>query len=227
MSEGKLPYAPIWDNVSTLRGEQLPTIDIIYGGFPCQDISCAGNRVGLGGERSGLFYHIARLIKETNPKFVFLENVPAIRTRGLNGVAQTLTDIGYDCRWTIVSAKEVGACHLRKRWFMLAHANSEHKNLRQTTEREPDIQSYWNGVKGSIANSDGKRLEGHEWGESKLAKPCGYGEQLSESSLCRGAHGLLGRVDRLKGLGNAVVPAQVEKAFMKLLGQAKEIVGEL
>ena len=86
MSEGKLHRAPIWDDVQTLTGEMLPTIDIIFGGFPCQDISVAGRGEGLGGERSGLFYEIIRLTKETRTPFVFLENVPAIRTRGLREV---------------------------------------------------------------------------------------------------------------------------------------------
>ncbi|NCX93455.1 MAG: DNA cytosine methyltransferase [Gammaproteobacteria bacterium] len=82
MQSGDIDRAPIWDDVTTLRGDMLPRIDIISGGFPCQDISVAGLGKGLAGERSGLFFEIARLVRECQPRFVFLENVPAIRTRG-------------------------------------------------------------------------------------------------------------------------------------------------
>jgi len=123
ISEGKLHRAPIWDDVQTLRGDMLPPIDIIFGGFPCQDISVAGNGEGLAGKRSGLFYEIVRLTKEIRPSFVFLENVPAIRTRGLEQVIKAFTEIGYDCRWTCITAASLGAPHKRGRWILLAHAN--------------------------------------------------------------------------------------------------------
>lgn len=195
MSTGDLPAAPIWDDVRTLKGEYLELpIDIIYGGFPCQDISAAGNGVGLGGERSGLFFHIARLIKETNPKFVFLENVPAIRTRGLNGVVQTLTELGYDCRWTIVSAAEVGACHLRKRWFLLAHSR------RDRLEGLEYNEGAW-ATHPKIANSHFSK----DW-------------QAYVDKFPRVGDGLPVPVDRIKGLGNAVVPSQAREAFLRLSG---------
>lgn len=130
MSEGELPKAPIWDDVRTLPGwEFRGLVDIIYGGFPCQDISTAGNGAGLEGERSGLFFQIVRLAQEVKPKFLFLENVPAIRTRGQREVGKKLASLGYDCRWGVVSAREVGAPHLRKRWFLLA-ADSDRLGLR-------------------------------------------------------------------------------------------------
>jgi DNA (cytosine-5)-methyltransferase 1 len=194
MSEGKLPNAPIWDNVQTLRRDQLPEIDIIYGGFPCQDISVAGNGIGLGGERSGLFNHIARLVEETNPRFVFLENVPAIRTRGLNSVTQTFTELRYDCRWTIVSAKEVGACHLRKRWFMLAHARSKHV---------AGLEQYENS-RGVYAKGDDSNLS-KDW-------------KAYVNKFPRIDDGLRVPVDRIKCLGNSVVPAQAKTAFERLMG---------
>lgn len=122
MAEGSLDYAPIWDDVTTLHGDNLPSIDIIYGGFPCQDISVAGHGVGLEGQRSGLFREIVRLAEEIKPTFLFLENVPAIRTRGLARVIEELTEAGYDCRWCMLSAAEVGANHKRERWFLLAHS---------------------------------------------------------------------------------------------------------
>jgi DNA (cytosine-5)-methyltransferase 1 len=123
MASGQLPIAPIWDDIKTLDVREFRGhIDIIYGGFPCQDISIAGAGRGLEGERSGLFFEILRLADEIKPKFIFLENVPAISTRGLDRVAREISALGYDCRWDIVSAAEVGALHKRERWFLLGYA---------------------------------------------------------------------------------------------------------
>lgn len=150
MLENSIPVAPIWDNVRTLsKSEILAPVDIIYGGFPCQDISVAGTGKGLEGNRSGLFFEIVRLAQEIKPTFLFLENVPGIRTRGLREVIRALTDIGFDCRWSTLSAREVGAPHLRNRWFLLARkrlsdAGCEYGN---------------NGEKESLADSNGFGLQ--------------------------------------------------------------------
>src|SRR5437899_426718 len=101
----------------------LPKIDIIYGGFPCQDISIAGHGKGLEGKRSGLFFEIMRLAEEIKPEFIFLENVANIRCKGLNTVIGEMDRLGYDCRWGILSAADVGANHKRERWWFLAHAD--------------------------------------------------------------------------------------------------------
>jgi DNA (cytosine-5)-methyltransferase 1 len=203
MRSGHIIKAPIWDDVRTLHGCDLITKpEIIYGGFPCQDISVAGIGTGLGGERSGLFFHIARLIKETNPRFVFLENVPAIRTRGLNGVVQTLTELGYDSRWTIVSAAEVGAVHIRKRWFLLAHSNSMRLREKQREKLKRPRE-----VERSL--------------ESDCQSPPREASQSSTRALAprvdRTGDGLSYCVDRNRALGNSVVPSQAKEAFMKLM----------
>jgi DNA (cytosine-5)-methyltransferase 1 len=125
MATGELPRAPIWDDVRTLLGVFSKPVDIIYGGFPCQDISQAGARGGLDGKRSRLFFEVPRLVSQLRPSFVFLENVPAITLGGLDRVCLEFTSLGYDCRWTIVSAGEVGACHLRERWWLCAHTVRE------------------------------------------------------------------------------------------------------
>ena len=121
MAEGAIDVAPICTDVREITAEfvDMP-IDIIFGGFPCQDISCAGKGVGLDGERSGLFFEIVRLAGEIKPTFLFLENVSAIRTRGLDRVILELTEVGYDLRWCMLSAADVGAPHRRERWFLLA-----------------------------------------------------------------------------------------------------------
>lgn len=224
MASGELERAPIWDDVTSLRGSMLPNIDMVFGGFPCQDISVAGRGDGLGGERSGLYTHIERLVEETKPTFVFLENVPAIRTRGLGRVVWGLSSLGYDCRWTVVSAASVGAPHKRDRWFLLAYADS--KNIREQqgwgsgSDWEREVQSGLNGSKESLADSKRTRLEGYI-GETREPKKSELGCSSwwsVEPNVGRVAHGVPSRVDRIKCLGNSVVPLQAKTAFQILAG---------
>jgi DNA (cytosine-5)-methyltransferase 1 len=113
---------PIWDDVQTFDGRPWKGIvDVISGGFPCQDISVAGKGAGIEGERSSMWGHMARIIDEVRPRFVFVENSPLLVTRGLDKVLGDLTEIGYDARWTIMGASDVGAPHQRKRFWMVAH----------------------------------------------------------------------------------------------------------
>lgn len=94
--------------------------DIIAAGFPCQDISNAGRREGINGDRSGIWKNVAEAVGVLRPRLVFLENVAAIRSRGLDVVAEDLAAIRYDLRWTCLRASDVGAAHRRDRWFGLA-----------------------------------------------------------------------------------------------------------
>lgn len=224
ISEGELSFAPIITDVKSIRG-QVGAADIILGGFPCQDISVAGNGKGLEGERSGLFFEIIRLTKEIAPTFVFLENVPAIRTRGLRQVVGAFTEMGYDCRWTCLSASSVGAPHKRERWFMLAHANSTKlrkqygRSSREDREKKILIRVY--GKDGNITNSASKRLEGNQRNKSTNLQPPKLYEQKwleVEPAICGSNYGPSFGVDRIKALGNGVVPLQVKKAFEKLMG---------
>lgn len=127
MARGEMEIAPIWDDIRTFPTSEFTKrdIDIIFGGFPCQDISIAGHGRGLEGERSGLFFEIVRLAKEIKPRFIFLENVPAITHRGGLRVVREIASLGYDCRWCVISAASVGALHRRERWFLLAYSQSE------------------------------------------------------------------------------------------------------
>lgn len=250
MQSGDLDRAPIWDDVRTLRSEMLPTIDIIFGGFPCQDISTAGAGAGLEGERSGLFFEIVRLVRELRPTFIFLENVPAITVRGLDRVLLELTALRYDCRWTIVSAAEVGACHQRDRWFLLAHANSDSiriesnqlakcessAGVRFVSEGEHDPNTKGERLRKArefrhqqstkrfasggekTSNSAFERLEGLRGSESKLSRPATYNGWKSEPTLRGRDHGISNRVDRIRCLGNSVVPLATETAFKRLCG---------
>lgn len=227
MADGSLPRAPILADVQNVQGE-VRCCDIIVGGFPCQDLSVAGNREGLGGKRSGLFFEIARLTKEIQPSFIFLENVPAIRTRGLWAVAKEFTSLGYDCRWTSVSAGYVGAPHKRERWFLLAHAKSHNGRTRQIAwdKLKNKTKSRDNGEEEPMAYAGSKRLEGWQGPESawETLRQCGnfsaqdWFQGIPKPAICRGANGRAFRVDRIKALGNGVVPEQARRAFRYLMG---------
>ena len=241
MRTGQLPVAPIWDDVCTLSGRDISCpLDIVTGGFPCQDISSAGRGAGLDGKRSSLFWQLFRIVAETKPSFVFLENVPAIRTRGLKEVVRAFTDVGYDCRWTCVSAADVGAPHLRKRWFMLA-ANTNGIDIRQkqvATRRKGSTIIGHHGTSRNVADTEGhgcgpsecvvtypiQRIDGPEIAKERSRqnthsewRPTDWS---IEPAVGRVANGISNRVDRIKGLGNAVVPAQARKAFEILMGYA-------
>jgi|WetSurMetagenome_2_1015567.scaffolds.fasta_scaffold73242_2 DNA (cytosine-5)-methyltransferase 1 len=206
MADGELPTAPIWDDVTTLKGSMLPKIDIVYGGFPCQDISIAGNHwehcgKGLEGKRSGLFYQICRLAKETEASLIFLENVPAIRTRGLGRVVKELDSIGYDCRWGMLRASDIGARHKRKRWFLLAYSRSKRLSGLQFKAKPEESRDYNEArFTWSLCNSDTPIPD------------------TIYTRIIRMADGIPFGVDRVKSLGNAVVPYQAKEAFERLLG---------
>lgn len=201
-ASGFLPVAPIWDDVQTLLRDDLPLeIDILYGGFPCQDISIAGNGAGLEGSRSGLFFEIIRLVRLLRPRFVFLENVPAIAVRGLNRVVMEFTALRYDCRWTIVSATELGAPHLRERWFLLAHPMRE--GLQEPRTDSPTKSQ--NGGQPRVPSIS--RVQAPLW-------------QESASDVCGMDDGLSPKTHRIRALGNAVVPLQARTAFERLMGLA-------
>jgi len=198
-SLGYIQSAPIWDDIRSFPHIfKDGYIDIIYGGFPCQDISVAGRGKGLEGERSGLFFEIVRLAKEIKPKFIFLENVPAICSRGGLRVAGKITALGYDCRWCVISADEF-VDQKRNRWFLLAKLGS----LRQSERASERIQSLRN-PSVDAQHSDYKLQDMESW--------------ASYARSMRKDDGLSQRVDRIRALGNAVVPAQAREAFRILSG---------
>jgi DNA (cytosine-5)-methyltransferase 1 len=239
MYEGLLPTAPIWDDVRTFDGTPWRgAVDIIYGGFPCQDISVAGLGKGLEGRRSGLFYEVARLAEEVQPSCIFLENVPAIRTRGLRAVGEELARLGYDARGDIGAAAEVGAPHLRKRWFLLAHSKCEQLRDKQgrwsRTSREGTTKPRDYGEAELVADSEREGLEGRrserELGRrSSKEQVIGSSESAivgnrwpTEPNVGRVADGVTFRVDRIKALGNGVVPSQAREAFVRLLNSTSQ-----
>lgn len=124
-NDGTFPPFPIWDDVQTFDGKPWRGIvDVVCGGFPCQDISSAGAGAGITGERSGMWKEMARIISEVRPRFVLVENSPMLTIRGLDVVLADLAALGFDARWGVISAADCGAPHKRDRIWIVAHAES-------------------------------------------------------------------------------------------------------
>jgi DNA (cytosine-5)-methyltransferase 1 len=181
-SDGILPNFPIWDDVATLDGNPWRgTVDVLCGGFPCQDISSArtnnhvnGKQLGLDGAKSGLWRHMARVIKEMRPRFAFIENSPNLRTKGLVTVLKDLDEMGYHTRRIIIGSRHIGADHHRDRMWILAYANVPQCEGGCISSGVPKAHTY-------TCSSD--------WRES-------------ESRLERVQDGMAYRLDRLKAIGN-------------------------
>ena len=231
-------------DIKECSGENLEPVDLICGGFPCQDISVAGTGAGLAGERSGLWYEMHRIISDIKPRWVIVENVAALLSRGMDVVLRDLSQIGYDCEWHIISASAVGAPHRRERVWIIANASGVNDAVRRNRtadaaamagrdgnarrgerdSRERCKESTRQGS-GNVPNANGKRLEGKRANDDTKGRKEKRGsaglcnrEELRryaswwevESGVGRVAHGISRRMDRLKGLGNAVVPQIVE-----------------
>jgi DNA (cytosine-5)-methyltransferase 1 len=198
-NDGLLPPFPIWDDVQTFDGRPWRGVaQVISGGFPCQDISIAGKGDGLDGERSGMWKQMARIICEVGPEYVFVENSPMLVSRGLGAVLGDLSSMGFDAKWGIVGAKDVGANHQRDRIWIVAHSNSngwttrkksrsigtpipeqqEGQNNSLNTERASGLSS----TEGDVSNSsqlfsngfnDHSRVGMGREEESKLGDNCG------------------------------------------------------
>ena len=207
------PGVPIYDDVRTLTAQRLAadgiSVDVICGGFPCQDISTAGNGAGLAGERSGLWREYARLIGEVRPRFVFVENVAALLARGLGDVLGDLAALGYDAEWHCIPAAAIGAPHRRDRVWIVAHTP------RQRCEKEGGLRRYqstqWVAGGGeTVPDPDGEGVERQRDLSSRigaeLANASNGGWWSVEPDVGRVAHGIPDRVDRTSALGNAVVP---------------------
>ena len=144
-NDGLLPPFPIWDDVQTFDGKPWRGIvDVVSGGFPCQDISAAGKGAGIDGERSGMWREMARVICEVRPKFVFVENSPMLTSRGLGTVLGDLSSMGFDARWGVLGAADVGANHQRDRIWIVArdvsYARCELRDTRHATRMDAKAQ---------------------------------------------------------------------------------------
>jgi DNA (cytosine-5)-methyltransferase 1 len=194
----------------------LEPVDLIAGGFPCQDISAAGRGVGITGWRSGLWREFARIVRELEPRWVLVENVPALRRRGADAVLGDLEAAGYTCWPLVVGARDVGAPHRRDRvWIVGRLADAERRGVRD----ESGGRSGAGWTRAAFPAAPGERQ--HEWEEPRTV----------ESAVGRAAHGVSARLAgarwraELRALGNAVVPQVVEvigRAIMELERRNRE-----
>ncbi|MBV8591356.1 MAG: DNA (cytosine-5-)-methyltransferase [Acetobacteraceae bacterium] len=177
------PHLPCYGDIRTLstarlRADGIAKPDLLCGGFPCQDVSAAGRGAGLAGIRSGLWREMLRLIDECRPRWVVAENVPTLRSRGADTILAALEAIGYACWPLVVGAEHAGAPHRRRRVWIVAYAESARleEPLRRPAPQTPRLL-----------------VERRRW-------------WASEPGMDRVAHGLPSRVDRVRCLGNAIVP---------------------
>ena len=219
-------------------------VDLIAGGFPCQDVSNAGQKAGIKeGTRSGLWSEFHRIIRELRPRYVLVENVSGLLARGMGRVLGDLSTIGYDAEWEVLSAADVGAPHLRKRVFIVADAqgsglqggnqalacNSQTGRGRQSQSARGIARKQEDVADAQRERSQGRVYRRSDSGRENLEGYAGcsgtaYGQQrenwwTTEPDVGRVAHGVPQRVDRLKGLGNAVVPQCAEQIGRRIMEQ--------
>ena len=238
-NDGILPPFPIWDDVCTFDGKPWRGLaDVVSGGFPCQDISAAGNGAGIDGERSGLWREMARIIGEVRPRFVFVENSPLLVGRGLAVVVCNLAEMGYGAQWCCISASDLGAPHKRDRIWLVAYASElqrdgcdDHAGISMGGESFPESgngcgsetvadssQQHEQGKQSKCTNQ-----EERQGSQQRQIRSCshGFGSWPSESGICRVANGVAARVDRLKAAGNGQV-CRVAAAAFSILSAQKE-----
>lgn len=215
------PKVPVHGDIKSFRGDP-GQFDVICGGFPCQDISTAGKGAGLAGERSGLWSEFARLIGEVRPRYVIVENVAALLGRGLGTVLGDLASLGYDAEWHCIPASHVGAPHRRDRVWVVAYTSGNNDERASTTVGKPPRHPFRESVgDGGGFVSDAERQRQQRQGmpvisgnktqaRERQAANAFDGDIESvwsvEPDVGRVANGVPARVDRLRSLGNAVVP---------------------
>jgi DNA (cytosine-5)-methyltransferase 1 len=203
------PSVPCFPDIRGIDGQdigRIGRIDVICGGFPCQDISSAGAGAGLAGSRSGLWRDYARLIGLIRPRYVIVENVAALLFRGLGDVLGDLAALGYDTEWHCIPAFAVGANHGRDRVWIVAYPNSH-------SEPSGAVNAEMGATSADISNAT-KLRELQCWGvqfaqNSQAQRHVHLWE--SESGVLRVAARVPNRMDRLRALGNSVIPQIVEE----------------
>lgn len=220
------PEAVRYEDVRSVGKATLAPVDVVCGGFPCQDVSLAGKRAGLSGERSGLWFEFRRIIEELAPSIVVIENVLGLRTAGLSRVLADLTDLGFDAEWSDLSAADVGAPHLRRRLFLAAtHAERivvrEQSGWLERACREAAAESFDDGEGWQAADASGigqsrdrpsvrRTPDEHRGGVAAGGRNREWWPPVSpirrvDDGIPNRSHGR-----RLKALGNAVVPQCAE-----------------
>jgi DNA (cytosine-5)-methyltransferase 1 len=220
-NDGSLETFPIWSDVQNFDGRPWRGIvDIISGGFPCQDISAAGKGAGIDGERSGMWKHFARIIGEVRPRYCFIENSPMLVTRGLDRVLSDLASLGYDAKWLCLSAGEIGAWHERNRIWILATNTCDNwigwgeqsEKGNQKKDASDSDQARYAPCSIAALGSKIDRLGNKTWGGFSG----NHGIKEVVSRFCRMDDGLANRAYRIAAIGNGQVPQVASRAFRML-----------
>ncbi len=237
------PHVQRFDDVRTVGAPDLTPVDVLCGGFPCQDISLAGKGAGLSGARSGLWREMLRAIRVVRPAYTVVENVAALLVRGMGTVLGDLAESGYDAEWDCLPASAFSAPHRRDRVWLVAYPECAERGTvgraRHRVERAHGLPPWEKGSSGAggsgadVANAEsGARLgwPSREGGHVARAQQRSVFPARAEfaSAECRDwwatepdvgrmAHGVPARVDRLRGLGNAIVPQIAEWIGRRLM----------
>lgn len=188
------PDISCYEDVRTIDPEP---VDILIGGFPCQNISSAGKREGLHGEKSSLWFSYLRLIDHLRPRYAVVENTRDLASRGLGTILGGVAEIGYNAEWDVVPAENCGAPHRRPRTVIVAYANRDGLGRQQTPRVYAERES-------------GDHLDGRRLYPPTRRVEAWAGDRMPQPLVHRVADGIPGRVDRVKALGNAVVPQWAE-----------------
>ena len=215
-NDGCLKPFPIWDDVQTFDGKPWRgVVDVVSGGFPCQDISVAGKGAGIAGERSGMWKHMARIVGEVRPDFVFVENSPALVGRGLARVLGDLATMGYDAAWGVLGANRCGGQHKRNRIWIVAHSNEgTFQQLGIGTPKNPPRREKKIRRKNWI-----DFLVDHDRGIPQAWR-CEDAGIDSRPIMWRDSDGVARGLDRIGRIGNGQVPEVVRLAWGILTGKA-------
>lgn len=206
------PHVRRWGDVRTFMREcAAERVDVIAGGFPCQDISASGTGEGLDGSRSGLWFEFSRIIRTLRPRFVVVENSPMLNVRGLSRVLSDLAAIRFDAEWTVLSACAFGASHTRERMFIVAYPESSQR--RPVCPERCNLENEHHGV-SSGREEDSSR--------PRVGTAARRREWQREPELARVVDGLPNRLDRLAGLGNAVCPDIAEWIGRRIVEATKQ-----
>lgn len=190
----------------------LERVDMVIGGFPCQDVSRAGKCAGITGDRSSLYRELLRTVRMVRPKYTLMENVAALLDDGLGVVLGDMAETGEDVEWDCLSACEFGAPHTRERVFILAYPGGKPRSFRVFN---------WDSE-----NATGGGQKEKEWSEDPILAQTrteahrrirANSPWVSEPEIPRMAHGLPSELDEIRCLGNAVVPAVASKVGQMIL----------
>ncbi len=229
------PSVRRWPDVCTWPQSDAERVDVICGGFPCQDISAAGHGDGLDGERSGLWREYRRCIGVLLPRIVVVENSPALTFRGLGSVLGDLAALGFDAEWHCIPAANFGAAHERDRIWIIAHAKSERRGswgARRFADRLPWVQdeARWNPSDTECVQGSERYGAAMQRGRAGEAEQTGLGVRPTwwrnrwpdEPALCRVDDGVPCRMDRIRSVGNAVCPQITEWIARRILEMDSE-----